>query len=430
MNMVSSLPGGNWFGNRLKLGLLCGLAFVLCLSQPLAADDDPFADLSQSGQTISPTGLGAVVPSGPQRRMRGSEFFKKELLTHVSLSDRENPGKPYIRQSLGFEYLRRFADEVSTVASFDFQGRLVYRTGFLNTPSDMEGGERENWFFEYHNVYLDLFNALDPILSPEARKGNLGRFNARVGRFYLPFGLNLQTDTHGTLLQLSNDRNFGFERDWYAGLWGSVNPRLNYDLYYLMGSGYEAISRGQKGLIGSRISLANRYLYDHGLEGGIAVMSGQRISSHAVMRSPGVALQAANDIVDTLRFGLDARFTSALPNGTLTWTSELSTGRDEDERILTQLYQVEFLKNTRRWGATMQYRRFWQDIHDVAGMAMGAMPKPGNSDASVIGEYTRYYRFSPGNDDLHWVKVNVERRLEDSVNRRSTMYTLQYYRYW
>jgi hypothetical protein len=31
---------------------------------------------------------------------------------------------------------------------------------------------------------------------------------------YLPFGLNLQTDTHATLQQLSNDRNFGFERDW------------------------------------------------------------------------------------------------------------------------------------------------------------------------------------------------------------------------
>ncbi|GAB1352664.1 hypothetical protein MASR1M12_13950 [Erysipelotrichia bacterium] len=58
----------------------------------------------------------------------------------------------------------------------------------------------------------------------------------------------MQTDTHATILQLSNDRNFGFERDWYAGFWGSVNRNLNYDLYYMLGSGYDLIDKGRKGL--------------------------------------------------------------------------------------------------------------------------------------------------------------------------------------
>ena len=55
----------------------------------------------------------------------------------------------------------------------------------------------------------------------------MGRFNFRAGRFYVPFGLNLQTDTHGTVLQLSNEQNLGFERDWYTGFWGSSDTFAN-----------------------------------------------------------------------------------------------------------------------------------------------------------------------------------------------------------
>jgi hypothetical protein len=50
------------------------------------------------------------------------------------------------------------------------------------------------------------------------------------------------------VLQLSNERNFGFERDWYAGFWGTINKHLNYDAYYLTGSGYDLKYKGQKGL--------------------------------------------------------------------------------------------------------------------------------------------------------------------------------------
>ena len=71
----------------------------------------------------------------------------------------------------------------------------------------MEGEYRPGWTFEYHNFYVDLYNVFNPVLSDSERGRNAGRFNIRAGRFYVPFGLNLQTDTHGTVLQLSNDRN-------------------------------------------------------------------------------------------------------------------------------------------------------------------------------------------------------------------------------
>ncbi|GAB1352663.1 hypothetical protein MASR1M12_13940 [Erysipelotrichia bacterium] len=47
------------------------------------------------------------------------------------------------------------------------------------------------------------------------------------------------------------------------------------------------------------MSLANRYLYDHGLEGG-PLIAGERISKHSVMRSHNVMMQAdRGKLVDT-----------------------------------------------------------------------------------------------------------------------------------
>jgi hypothetical protein len=433
--------------------ILVGLFLAFAWCPPGLADTvgDPFADLTKNQAPSSPaTGSDLTASAGFMLLLhsdgaprRGAEFLKRELMTQVSMSDREAADRPYLRQIFGFEYLRRFADAVAMVSSLNLQGRLVYRSDFLMTPADMEGEDRRNWFFEYHNAYLDVFNAFDSVLSPYHRRRHLGRFNARIGRFYLPFGLNLQTDTHATLLQLSNDRNFGFERDWYAGLWGSLNPTWSYDLYYLMGSGYHAVSRGQRGLIAARLSLANRFRFDQGLEGGISWMSGERISKHAVMRSPGVAAVAKNDVIETRRVGVDARLAKTLPGGTFTWTTELSIGRDEQEDIFTQLYQVEYLRSSRRWGAAMQYRRFYQDLQTPVGGAMMGMGSlagggggmagsglPGTAESSIIAEVTRYYRFSPGNDNLHWVKLNVESKRENPTGPEDTIYSVQYYRYW
>jgi len=202
----------------------------------------------------------------------------------MSQFDTSERGQPASRQSVGFEVLKKFSTATATLASFDFQGRLVRRDGFHPVLNDMEGESRAGWAFEYHNIYLDLYNVLNPVLSDEQRGENLGRFNLRVGRFYVPFGLNLQTDTHGTVLQLSNERNFGFERDWYTGFWGTINKHLNYDAYYLTGSGYDLRFKGQKGLGALRLSLSNKYSSEYGLEAGLSVLGGERLSDQDASR--------------------------------------------------------------------------------------------------------------------------------------------------
>lgn len=417
-------PRPLWRLGPLLLLLLPGLLY--------GGERDPFEGLEPpkeppAGQSME---LPEPEPAGKETRgwvqgLLGENFtFKKEIFSQVSYGD-----EGYSRQSLGGEILKKFSTATATVAAVNGQFRLVRRDNPIEVMNDSEGMDREGWYAEYHNLYLDLYNVLNPLLSDEAKGANLGRFNFRAGHFYLPMGLNLQTDTHATVLQLSNDRNFGFDRDWYAGFWGGLNEYLNYDLYYLAGSGYHLSSKGQDGMIGARVSLADSFDVEHGLQAGLAVMAGERLSKMAIERSPSVAARAENgEIVDTFRVGLDGRYRRTVPTGWLTFTAEATAGRDEADEVLTQLYQVEYLHRSRKVGLATQYRRFWQDIG--RGLTPPGESIPDDVDSSVAFDVTWYFRNDITNANLHWIRLNVEQHLERQDGDRDTVVSLQYYRYW
>jgi hypothetical protein len=372
--------------------------FILATAAGLAGQQsDPFGDLS-------------ATPPPPEPSEQSRHFwtdnlgFRKEIMSQFDTTEH---GQPASRQSVGFELLKKFSTETSTVAAFDFQGRLVRRDGYNGAPDDMMGATRPGWAFEYHNLYLDLYNVFNPLLGDDARGRNAGRFNFRAGHFYVPFGLNLQTDTHGAVLQLSNERNFGFDRDWYTGFWGSINKHLNYDAYYLAGSGYDLKFKGQSGMAAVRISLSNRYSSEYGLEGGISVIAGQRLA--APMQGGPVAP------LETRRAGVDLRYRHSAPRGTLTFTNELSGGHDGRDSVFNQLNQVEYLRASRRWGISTQFNRFTQDRH--------------GADSNLLAEFAWYFRNDVGNSNLHSIRLNVERRLEMSTAQPHTVVTLQYYFY-
>lgn len=398
---------------------------------PRAAPAPPIASADLVSESARPSALGRLIGEG--------FTLKKEVMAELSRSGvaADKLGAKaegvYSRQSIGFEILKKFSTDTATVAAFNLQMRLVRRDNFHEVLNDAEGADRRGWFLETHNLYWDFYNVFNPLLGDEARGRNAGRFNLRVGRFYLPFGLNLQTDTHGTLMQLSNERNFGFERDWYAGFWGSINADLNYDLYYLLGTGYDLAFEGQRGMLGARLSLSSKYLNEYGIEGGLSFLSGQRLSPHAMERSPSVALLSNDDgILNTQRYGGDLRWQRAIPTGSITLSAELSAGRDERDKLFTQLYQADYLTLNRKFGASVQYRRFNQDIR--GSRAEDRMEdhawSGGQTDASLIGELTWYFRNDIGNANLHWVKLNVERETQSQRGRNDTIFTMQYYRYW
>jgi hypothetical protein len=344
---------------------------LLCLAQ-----EDPFAN-------IQPAPAGPVTAVHQPSRWRSffSENFgfRKEVMSQFAKGERYSS-----RQSVGFEVLKKFSTETRTVASFSFQGRFVRRDGFNAVQNDREGMMRPGSFFEYHNFFADFYDVLHPLLPGEKKQKMVGKLNFRAGRFYVPFGLNLQTDTHGPVLQLSNDRNFGFERDWYTGFWGSLNRHVNYDAYYLVGSGYDLAFRGQRGMGALRLSLGNQYASRYGLEGGVSVLSGDRIP------------MGAHHAVETRRHGVDLRWRRSVPKGLVTLTHESSRGRDARQDVGMQLHQAEYLHSSRRWSTAVQFRRF------TSG---------GKPDALLLTDVTWYFRNDVSNSNLHWLKLVVDRRL-------------------
>ena len=385
---------------QMTLSKLAHVAVVGILFLAKGSAQDPFEGLS-----TKPEAAEVKQPERGKLKAFFTENFglRKEIMSQFT-SDED--GNFASRQSVGFEVLKKFSTGTATFASFNFQGRLVRRDGFNPVLNDLEGAGRAGWAFEYHNVYFDFYNVLNPLLSDGQKAKQVGHFNFRAGRFYVPFGLNLQTDTHGAVMQLSNERNFGFERDWYTGFWGSLNKHLNYDAYYLVGSGYDLAFKGQRGMGALRVSLANKYSSQYGLEAGVSIVGGERLSMEHRRQTP----------TETKRAGVDARYRRAVPAGLLSLTTEWSAGRDARNPVTMQLQQVEYLRASRKWGLAAQYRRF--------------IERGGGADASMIGEATWYFRNDVGNSNLHWIKLNVERRLEQRLpGPPATIVALQYYFY-
>ena len=290
--------------------------------QSSAKDDhDPFSDLASSVSQPEERDEDSR-PAWPHRLFKENFGFRKEIMSQF---DARN-GSSASRQSVGFEAQKRFSTQISTVATFDFQARLVRRDGLNSILNDMEGESRPGWTLEYHNLYLDVYNMWNPLLAQEQRRKTTGKFNVRAGGFYVPFGLNLQTDTQGTVLQLSNEENFGFERDWYTGLWGSLNRHVDYNLHYLAGSGYDLEYKGQSGLGALRLSLANRYGAEHGVEGGVSFLGGERLAP-SMSPEPGSVPAENARIIETSRIGIDGRYRHIVPSGLLltlaTWLGPL-----------------------------------------------------------------------------------------------------------
>ncbi len=379
-----------------------------------AAESNPFADLER------PAAASITVASAkPDNRASSSAFTRYELMSYFKYAA-EDTRAHIFHQVVGIEYLKRFSDAYATRSSFNAQFQLVYEdhsgeNGIFNKM------HKRGLKTDLHNFYLDVFQALDTFMSAEARAANLGRFNFRIGRYYLPFGINLQTDTHATLLQLSNEEHFGFERDWYAGFYGAVNDNLKYDLYWMLGSGHDAVNKQQDGLVGGRLSLAGKYLYERGLEGGIAIVSGERLG-HAGEKTR----------IQTTRYGLDGRYTRAISGGTLTTTCESAFGKDDEQDIISVLGQLEFLDSARQNGLAMQYRHFRRN-KGMENMMMGGMSHKNGSDASLFLEYTRYLHNDISGNRLEWIKFLLEKPTETREmikNARDLRLTVQYYSYF
>jgi hypothetical protein len=386
---------------------LAALACATGLVASLTAADDPFAGVTAAPAPAS-NAAAAAAPAWSDNLLFRKEVFVLAGLERDSFDGRDSMS----RVSAGFEVQKRFSTATRTVAAIDYQGRMVHRNRMMDTMSDPMGMEADRWEYETHNAYLDFYNLF----------GEPGRFNLRGGYFYAPFGLNQQTDTHGTLLQLSNDRLFGSERDWQLTLYGALGDGLDYTVGYLLGAGPDHEAQGQSGMGVARVALNNGWLFAHGLEGGVSVAAGERVDEHAVMRSPSVHhATRGGSVVGTWRAGADLRKRVDSRVGPFTVLTELAAGEDEDDTVLSELVQADWLHPSRRWGAAVQHRHFWQDVGADAAKYR---------DERVGGVLTHYLRNDVGNANLHWIALALEHQVRNTEGPEDTLAMLQYYRYW
>ena len=371
-------------------------SLILLATTAAAYAADPFAGVEPR----------AAAPSAPAAAAgwKDNLLFRKEiyLLWAAGKDDFEETDRVSSRLSAGFELQKKFSTATKTVASFDYQGRLVYRDHVLPTAADPMGMDAEQWTYETHNAYAEFYNLL----------GDPGRFSLRAGRFYLPFGLNSQTDAHGTLLQLSNDRLFGADRDWQVTAYGSASEHLDYLAGYVFGAGPDQKLDGQAGMAVGRLGLNSDYLYARGLEAGVSGAFGERIDPHAGIDGP----------IRTWRLGADLRKRIDTDLGPFTVTGEAAAGEDEEATVWSGLAQADWLLPSRRWGAAAQYAYFERE---PAGDGHG----PGIDErASVVA--TRYFRNDVGNAALHWIALGLEERIQAPEGDGETVAMVQYYRYW
>ena len=368
-------------------------SLLLLAASSVAFAEDPFADVKPAVPESS-----AIQPASG---WRDNLLFRKELylLWTGGAEDFEESDRLYSRLSAGFEVQKRFATATKTVASVNYQGRGVYRDHILDTLTDPTGMDAGQWEYETHNAYVEVYNLL----------GGPGRFSLRAGRFYLPFGLNSQTDTHGTLLQLSNDRLFGAERDWQLTAFGNATEHLDYMAGYVLGTGPDQKLDGQSGMAVGRVGLNNAFLFERGLEGGVSAAAGERIDPHAVHR----------DGIQTWRMGADVRKRLDSDMGPFTLTGEGAAGEDGDSPVWSGLAQADWLHPGRQWGLAAQYFRFAREEEGADSV---------DERASVVA--TRYFRNEVGNASLHWIALALEQQIRTPEGDEDAVASVQYYRYW
>ena len=369
-------------------------SLILLATSAAAAAADPFAGVEPRAAAPPPAAEGWAE----------NLLFRKEiyLLWAAGKDNFEETDRLYSRLSAGFEIQKRFSTATKTVASVNYQGRMVYRDHALATAADAMGMDAERWTYETHNAYAEFYSLL----------GAPGRFNLRAGRYYLPFGLNAQTDTHGTILQLSNDRLFGADRDWQVTAYGSASEHLDYLVGYVFGAGPDQKLDGQAGMAVGRLGLNSDSLYARGLEAGVSGAFGERVDPHADMDGP----------IRTWRLGADLRQRIDTDLGPFTLTGEAAAGEDEEATVWSGLAQADWLLSSRRWGAAAQYFYFERE---PVGVGHG-----GGIDVRASATLTRYFRNDVCNAALHWIALGLERQLQAPEGAGETVAMVQYYRYW
>lgn len=175
-----------------------------------------------------------------------------------------------------------------------------------------------------------------------------GRFNIRLGHFEVPFGLEQNIDTNGTLRQYTfPDR--GIKVDWGASVNG-VLTKLEYELSVTRGSGNEIHSAHDPWLVAGRLGSRS----DRNLIAGLSFLRGE--------------ILGGSGTTERTRAGVDL----AWYRGPVEILFELSGGEDDDSDTINGLAELSVRNPMETLHGWLQLRHTEKDTAtgtDSAGSA-------------------------------------------------------------
>ncbi len=174
---------------------------------------------------------------------------------------------------LGVDIHKVFSSDTADIGTLILQPYLVKLSNVNNPPFIFDDGNDTKLTWRIANFNYTALNQ--------------GKFNIRVGHFEVPFGLEYQIDTNGTLRQLTTAQR-GIKTDWGFSING-VMPHFEYEVALTRGSGVELNSNGNPHLFSGRIAtLSNKNIVT-----GLSWLTGDILAANGVIEQKKVGLDAS-----------------------------------------------------------------------------------------------------------------------------------------
>ena len=167
---------------------------------------------------------------------------------HVNSLRGENSSWQHV---IGLDLHKVFQNEHGDIGTLLFQPYLVRLSNVKNPPFYFADGD--DWELTWRMTNFNYTQLAQ------------GKFNIRVGHFEVPFGLEQNIDTNGTLRQ-STFSNRGLKADWGASINGALE-NSEYEIAITRGSGMEYSASHDPYLISSRLGSPSNKNFVAGLSG-------------------------------------------------------------------------------------------------------------------------------------------------------------------
>lgn len=174
---------------------------------------------------------------------------------------------------IGLDVHKVFSNEKQDIGTLTFQPYVVKLNNVANAPFIFDDGNDTQLTWRIANFNYTQYAQ--------------GKFNIRIGHFEVPFGLEYQIDTNGTLRQLTTEDR-GIKADWGASING-VLPSIEYEIALTRGSGNEIKSTNNPHLFSGRIGTSSH----KNIIFGISWFSGDILNASGVTQRKKVGFDAS-----------------------------------------------------------------------------------------------------------------------------------------